>query len=158
MYRPTQKIAKIDISISKEKRSQAWAEFYPSVSLKRDDDWYDSVSSSITTNRHQKYHPCEYFSTVISRWWRIRRIANSEAKCFGSRGELKDINLNIFREVASRFIDLLSLDTEIKTLDDQTKLLSERIGLLRSRAKIERSKLSELVAAESQLARVMAEN
>lgn len=157
VYRPTQKIAKIDISISKEKRSQAWAEFYPSVSLKRDDDWYDSVSSSIATNRHQSTTRANISQPLYQGGGEYAGLRIAKRNVLVAEENLKDINLNIFREVASRFIDLLSLDTEIKTLDDQTKLLSERIGLLRSRAKIGRSKLSELVAAESQLARVMAE-
>jgi adhesin transport system outer membrane protein len=79
-------------------------------------------------------------------------IDSANARIGSSRAGIERVKSELFDSVAKAFLDVSFYQEELKNRQEIEKLTSDRVGFLKKRVQIGRSRTSELVSSEAQLA------
>lgn len=151
----------LDIDIAENRKKQGVGSLLPSVevssvNLFRDDAGASNVSSSFTET-HQHTARISLTQPLFrggSTYYGLK-IARNLPKI--ARLDLRQTEIELYETVAQAFYEVLQYKSDIDHLREQTRLLQERISDIRQRTAIGRSKNTELLSAQSILARTESE-
>ncbi len=143
--------------IAEEQKDQAYAQVLPTVSANSNNVWRDQADVGPFGEAYQHtaflsltqplfQGGSEYYNLAIAK--RLPKIAELEKR--------RQLRL-LFAQVAQAFYQALRAQKDMEIYLDQEKSLRDRIRTLKSRVNIGRSKPTELLAAQSQLSRILAE-
>ncbi|MCB0407449.1 MAG: TolC family protein [Bdellovibrionales bacterium] len=147
----------IEEEIAKKEKSKVMAGVLPSLSATSSNVWRDQAdvgafgegyqrTSYLTLSQPLFQGGAEYYALKIA--GQLPEIA---------RLERKNEELNLYNEVAGLFYTVVRLRQNQTTYKEQEETLFRRVATLKQRAKIGRNKQTDVLSAESQLARVRAE-
>ncbi len=156
-YSATIKDKRFGVERAKELKSQAYSTVLPTVSAHSNHTWRDQANVGAFGEGYQRTSylnlsqplfqgGAEYYALEIAK--RYPEIARLEQTI----GELQ-----LYEKVASSFFELLRLQRQEAIYSEQVVTLEKRVSMLRRRARIGRNKKTDVLAAESQLARTRAE-
>ncbi|MCB0394400.1 MAG: TolC family protein [Bdellovibrionales bacterium] len=139
--------------------TQLISETLPSLTATSTGSWEDDSKSG--------------FQSELNNWSSTTKLSvtqplfqgGSEYFAFHSAGlneeiadsEKKQAEASLFYEVGKVFYEALALESDLRFLSEQKNILEERIKYIAGRVKIGRSKKTELLASQSQHARVASE-
>lgn len=152
---------KLDILKSEAEASSLRSSIKPTVELTSDNVFRDELlsSSSVASSfgeAHQHNAEISVSQTVFRKGTLDGlKYANNLPKV--ARLGLRRAEINLYLSVAESFLRLASLRQEVLDLEEQSKLLNDRIKEIKERAKIGRSKKTDLLSAQSGLARISAD-
>jgi outer membrane protein TolC len=143
---------------SEYEKKKTYSNVLPTLSANSTTLWRDEVPSaggSGTARQHNSYlnlsQPLfqggsEYYALGIAkRLPKIARLATLQAE------------INLYNHVAEAFYTLIRIQRELRTLDEQENTLIARVRTLKKRARIGQNKKTDVLSAQSQLARVLAD-
>lgn len=145
------------LAIAREKKIQGLSKVLPTLSIESSQAWRDPVDvgafgeASQNTTKIALTQPLfqggsEFAALSITK--RLPEIAELE----------KDQTaIQFYFVLAERFFTILRLKSEAALLKEQEEILRSRVSTLRKRAEIGRNRLTDVLSAESQLARIRAE-
>lgn len=145
------------VEIAKEKKDQVTASVLPKLSAQSNTIWRQKANVG-AFGQHYQHNSwvsltqpifqggAEYFSLGAAK--NLPEIAKLEKR---------QEELRIFALVAQSFYDTIRAQQELAIYREQEKTLQDQLKSLRQRARIGRSKSTDVIAAQSQLARVLAE-
>lgn len=146
-----------DTQIAEQQKDQAFSQVLPTVTAESINVWRDQAdvgpfgeayqhTAFLSLNQPLFQGGSEYYNLAIAR--RLPKIAELEKR--------RQLRL-LFAQVAQVFFQALRAQKDVELYLDQEKSLRDRIRTLKSRVDIGRSKPTELLAARSQLSRILAE-
>ena len=147
----------IDTEIAKRQKSLAYAGLAPNLSFRQDSSWQDPAGNNKIKDELIQNKRIFLQQALFQGGAEYQAIKISNNNIARIKATFNNAGLNLYASIAQSYLDLMAVDQEIKTLDEQYKLLEKRVRLLQQRAKIGRSKPSDVVAAQSQMARIYAE-
>lgn len=140
------------------KISELWSAVYPKIALRHSEFLQDSqqretsgVSGSFTSRKR----PETRFTgrqPIFSGFKEYLALKAGHAARKAAESDLIRARELLYQDVAQAYFDLLGLQKEIAIRREIAKLTGERLAELRTREKIGRSRRSEVLAAEAQLA------
>ena len=147
----------IEEEIAKKEKSKAMAGVLPSLSATSSNVWRDQADVGAFGEGYQR---TSYFTLSQPLFqggaeYYALKIAGQRPEI--ARLEKKNAELNLYSEVASLFYTVVRLRQNQTTYKEQEGTLFRRVTTLKQRAKIGRNKQTDVLSAESQLARVRAE-
>ncbi len=143
--------------IAEEQKDQAYAQVLPTISANSNNVWRDQAdvgpfgeayqhTAFLSLSQPLFQGGSEYYNLAIAK--RLPKIAELEKR--------RQLRL-LFAQVAQAFYQALRAQKDVEIYLDQEKSLRDRVRTLKSRVNIGRSKPTELLAAQSQLSRILAE-
>ena len=156
-YSASMKDKRLAVEQAEEEKSKAYSTVLPTVSANSSNVWRDQANVGAFGEGYQRTSwlnlsqplfqgGAEYHALGIAR--RYPEIARLEKVT----GELQ-----LYEEVAAGFYELLRLVRQETIYSEQIMTLEKRVSTLKNRARIGRNKKTDVLAAESQLARTRAE-
>ncbi|MEM7646677.1 MAG: TolC family protein [Pseudomonadota bacterium] len=151
------KTQKLNVEIARQRKSQANSTILPSLSVESNNVWRDQAdvgpfgegyqhSALLNLTQPLFQGGAEYYALGIAK--NLPAIAKLEKQQEERR---------VFSLVAQSFYQALRLQKERDLFLEQEKTLNDLAKTLKKRSRIGRSKVTDLLAAQSQLARVRAE-
>lgn len=148
---------KLSVQIAEERKSQGYARVLPTINAQSDNVWRDQANVGAFGEGYQRTSylalsqpifqgGSEYFSVKIAQ--SLPEIA---------RLEKANEELVVFVDISRIFYEILKLKQIDKTYQEQEAALEKRVQTLIARARIGRNKQTDVLAAQSQLARTKAE-
>ncbi len=145
------------VEIAKEQKDKVIATALPSVTAQSNNVWREQANVGPFGEAYQHtafinltqplfQGGSEYYSIAAAR--NLPEIAEYEKK---------QEELRIFASVAQAFYQSLRFQNELQVYGEQEETLKDRLRTLRKRAKIGRSKTTDVLAARTQLARIVSE-
>lgn len=143
-----------DVEVAERKKSQFVGGLLPRLSLRSTQTFSDQPAfrgaggrntqnvTRLTLEQSLFQGGREYFG------WKLAGLQIHTARLNRSQAKL-----DLYKEVAEAFLDVLIQQKEMSNLQEQIDLLERRIGFLKKRARIGQSKFSDVLSAQSQLAR-----
>lgn len=156
-YSASMKDRQLGVERAEELKSQAYSSVLPTLSANSNNVWRDQANVGAFGEGYQRTSylslsqplfqgGAEYYALEIAK--RVPEIARLE----------KEVSeLQLYEDVATRFFEFLRLMRQKEIYKEQTMTLEKRVSTLRGRARIGRNKKTDVLAAESQLARTRAE-
>ncbi len=144
--------------IAVEQKNQALATVRPQINAISTNTWRDEAAgvgpfgegyqrtSFINLTQPLFQGGAEYYALSVAK--NLPQIAQFERE---------QEELTLFTVISGFFFETLKLEKELKALNDQESTLKDRVKTLNQRAKIGRNRKTDSMAAQTQLARVMAE-
>lgn len=148
----------LSLDIANYEKRKVYAEVLPTLSAYSTTVWRDQVASAGLfgeEKQHTSYlslsQPLfqggsEYYALGIAK--RLPKIAALNKH---------QAEIDLYSRVAEAFYNLFRLGREFRTLEEQEDTLKTRVKTLSKRAKIGRNKMTDVLSAQTQLARVRAE-
>ncbi len=145
------------VEIAKEQKSQVVATALPSVTAQSNNVWREQANVGPFGEAYQHSAFLNLTQPLFQ--------GGSEYYAIGAARNLPQIaeyekqqeELRIFALVAQAFYQTVRFQNELKVYGEQQKTLQDRLQTLKNRAKIGRSKTTDVIAAQSQLARIVSE-
>jgi outer membrane protein TolC len=138
------------ITEARERKSQAKGNFFPSIGLNYAKLFQDSVNGTFdgeTTNSALSLtQPIFYGSRITD------GLALSNADIAREQANYKTLLRALDQEVTGSFYAIVQFQTDIKNLEDSVNTMLSRYQELKERARLGKSRESELLAVESQVA------
>lgn len=157
-YTSTMRDRRWNEEIAVEQKDKALAGVRPQISAQSNNVWRDTVAavgafgegyqrtSFLNLTQPLFQGGAEYYAVSVAK--SLPEIAKLERQ---------QEELNLFTNLSALFFEALKLEKELKALIEQEKTLKDRVQTLEQRAQIGRNRATDVLAAQAQLARVMAE-
>lgn len=145
----------IEEKIAQKEKAQSLSTLLPSLSATSDHLWRDRADVGAFGQGYQKTSYLTLSQPLFQGGaeYSAYKIAQSLPEIAQLKTQQEKINL--YGEVAQLFYEVLRIERELKTYVVQSKILQSRVDKLSKRARIGRSRSTEVLAARTQLARVV---
>lgn len=150
------KESQLNVRIAQEQKSVVRSQVLPKISLQSNNVWRDQAPVGAFGEAYQHTALANLNQPLFqggSAYYNLK-IAQNLPKV--AELEMEKQKRDLYFLVATTYFRWLSLKEDVSLLEDQEKTLGERLGVLKKRVKIGRSKSTDLLATQSQLARTKA--
>lgn len=155
------KIQAESIEQARSRRSQARGTIFPDIRWLQSTTWQDtggvstsggSGSDSNATLERRRLARFNAVQPLFSGFKEFSAMNVYDAEMEREIGSLKRENFYLYRDVAQSFLSVIALENDKSNVQTTIKLNEDRIRELKERARVGRSRESEVISAESQLA------
>jgi outer membrane protein len=143
---------------AEERYRQANAALYPTLSGIASYTWLDSGAADTTVNPNRQPHARLAATQPLFRGFReFAAVRQSQALVDAQGDDYQNARVQLFKDVAQNFYDVLTLEQELKNLDEQTEQYRQREKELQDRVRIGRSRRGETLTVQSTISTLRAQ-
>ena len=143
---------------AEERYRQANAALYPTLSGIASYTWLDSGAADTTVNPSRQPQARLAATQPLFRGFReFAAVRQSQALVDAQGDDYQNARVQLFKDVAQNFYDVLALEQELKNLDEQTEQYRQREKELQDRVRIGRSRRGETLTVQSTISTLRAQ-
>ncbi len=145
------------VKIAEEKKDQGYSRVMPSITAQSDSVWRDQANVGAFGEGYQRTSYLNLSQPLFQGGAEYFTVKNAQSLPEIARLEKAHEELVVFTDVSRIFYEILKLKQIDRTFKEQEATLEKRVQTLSARARIGRNKQTDVLAAQSQLARSIAE-
>jgi outer membrane protein len=146
------------IQQAEERYNQARATMYPTVDAIATRTWHGRGARDTTTNpRSQSNSRITAVQPIFGAFTLMAGLRQTQAEIGAQNEDYRNALVQLFKDVAQNFYDILSLERELVNLEEQINLSVKREKELQDRVRIGRSRSGEVLSIISSISTLRAE-